>query len=79
MVVGTEAKEMGLECRPGGDKCAGGGNFLRPESSGGDDEEVDEDREEEEVTPHPHSPLPKDLPTLGDIFRRDAGIFVGAR
>jgi hypothetical protein len=49
------------------------------ESLRGDDEEEDEDREEGEVTPPPHSPLPKDLPLLGDIFSRQAGIFVGPR
>jgi hypothetical protein len=41
---------------------------FKPESSGGDDEEEYEDREEGEVTPPPHSPLPEDLPSLGDIF-----------
>jgi hypothetical protein len=49
-----------------------------PESSGGDDEEEDEDAEEGEVTPPPHSPLPKDLPSLGDVFSRQAGIPIGA-
>jgi hypothetical protein len=46
-------------------------------SSRGDDEEKDEDGEEGEVTPPPHSLLPKDLPSLGDIFSRQAGISVG--
>jgi hypothetical protein len=41
-----------------------------PESSGGDNEEEDEDGEEGEVTPSPHSPLPQDLPSSGDIFSR---------
>jgi hypothetical protein len=49
-----------------------------PESSGGDDEEDDKDGEEGEMTPSPHSPLPEDLPSLGDIFRPQAGISVGA-
>jgi hypothetical protein len=48
-----------------------------PESSGGDNEEEDEGREEGEVTPPPHSPPSKDLPSLGDIFSRHAGISVG--
>jgi hypothetical protein len=61
MVVGTEKKETGLEL----------------ESSGGDDKEEDEDGEEGEVTPPPHSLSPKDLPSLGDIFSRQAGIFIG--
>jgi hypothetical protein len=35
--------------------------------------------EEGEVTPPPHSPLLEVLHSLGDIFNRQAGIFVGAR
>jgi hypothetical protein len=31
------------------------------------------------VTPIPHSPPPEDLPSLGDIFSRQAGISVGMR
>jgi hypothetical protein len=50
-----------------------------PESSGGDDKDEDEDEEEREVTPPPNSLLPKDLPSLGDLFGRQAGIFVGVR
>jgi hypothetical protein len=32
-----------------------------------------------EVTPHPHSPLHKDLPLPEDLFSQQAGISVGAR
>jgi hypothetical protein len=49
----------------------------RPESSGDDDE--DEDEEEGEITPSPHSPPPQDLPLLGDLFRQQARISIGAR
>jgi hypothetical protein len=38
----------------------------------------DEDGEEGEVTPPPHSPLPEYLPSLGDIFIRQAGISISA-
>jgi hypothetical protein len=46
----------------------------------GDDEEMEEDKgkEEGEVTPSLHSPPPEDLPSLGDLFSHQAGIFVGA-
>jgi hypothetical protein len=54
------------------------GTPSEPESSGGDDEEEDEDREEGEVTPPPHSPSRKTLPSLGDILSRQQGIVVGA-
>jgi hypothetical protein len=47
-----------------------------PESSGGDNEEDDKDGEEGEVTPPPHSPLPEDLPSLGDLFSWQVGISV---
>jgi hypothetical protein len=47
-----------------------------PESSKGDNEEEDEDGKELEVTPPPHSLPPEDLPSLGDIFNRQAGISV---
>jgi hypothetical protein len=50
-----------------------------PESSGGDDEVEDEDGEVGEVTPPPHYPLPEDLPSLGDIFSQQVGIFIDAR
>jgi hypothetical protein len=50
---------------------------TEPESSRGDDEEEDEDGEEGKVTPPPHSPPPEDLPSLGDMFSRQAGISVG--
>jgi hypothetical protein len=50
-----------------------------PESSGGGVEEEDEDDEDGEVTPPPHSPLPKDLPSLGDLFSQQAGISIGVR
>jgi hypothetical protein len=66
--AGTEAKEMDLECRPGGGKGTGEYTPSEPESSGGDDEEEDEDMEEGEVTPHPHSLPPEDLHSLGDLF-----------
>jgi hypothetical protein len=49
-----------------------------PESLGGDDEEEDEGREEGEMTAPPHSPLREALPSLGDIFSRQARIAVGA-
>jgi hypothetical protein len=55
-----------------------GGKDIPSESksSRGDDEEKDEDGEEGEVTPPPHSLLPEDLPSFGDIFSRQAGISV---
>jgi hypothetical protein len=46
-----------------------------PESSGGNDQEEDEYGEEGKVTP-PHSPPCEALPSLGDIFSRQAGIAV---
>jgi hypothetical protein len=49
---------------------------FEPKSSGGDDKEEDEDEEEGEVTPPPNSPPCKALPSLGDIFSRQAGIVV---
>jgi hypothetical protein len=52
---------------------------FESESSKGDDEEEDEDGEEGEVTPALHSPPREALPSLGDIFRRQAGIIIGAR
>jgi hypothetical protein len=52
---------------------------MGPESLGGDDEEEDENGVEGEVTPPPHSPPPEDLPSLDDIFNRQAGIYVSAR
>jgi hypothetical protein len=48
----------------------GGGleeTFSEPESSGDDDEVDDEDKEEGEITPSPHSPPPKDVPSIGDL------------
>jgi hypothetical protein len=53
MAVGTEAKEMSLECRLGNSEGVGGGEEtpLKPKSSRRDDEEEDEDEEEGEVTP----------------------------
>jgi hypothetical protein len=62
--MGTEAKEVGLECRLGGCERAGRGNSLRARILGGDNKEEDEDEEEWEVTPLPHSPSPEDLPHL---------------
>jgi hypothetical protein len=50
---------------------------FEPESSGGDNEEEDENIEEGVVTPPHHSTLPEDIPSLGDIFNRQAGISVG--
>jgi hypothetical protein len=53
--------------------CTGGGGggleetFSKPESSGDDDEVDDEDKEEGEITPSPHSPPPKDVPSIGDL------------
>jgi hypothetical protein len=44
-----------------------------------EDEEDEEEEEEGEVTPLPYSPPRVALPSLGDIFRRQAGIAVGAR
>jgi hypothetical protein len=41
---------------------------AEPECLGEDNEEKDEDGEEGEVTSPPHSPPPKDIPSLGDIF-----------
>jgi hypothetical protein len=60
-------------------RAQGGGEKapFESKSSGGDDEEEDEDGEVGEVTPPPHSLSPKDLPSLGDIFSRQAGISVG--
>jgi hypothetical protein len=78
MTTGTEAKETGLEHCPGGNKGTGGGNSLRAQIHRRDDEEEDDDREDEEVTPPPHSSPPEDLPSLADIFSRQAGIFVSA-
>jgi hypothetical protein len=43
-----------------------------------DDEEEDRDEEEGEITPSPHSLLPKVLPSLSDLFNQQAGISVGA-
>jgi hypothetical protein len=54
-----------------------GDTASEPKSLGGDDEEEDEDREEGEVTPPPHSLPLEDLPSLGDIFSRQARISVG--
>jgi hypothetical protein len=48
-------------------------------SSGDGDDEEDEDEEEGEITPSPHSPPPKDLPSLGDLFSQQARIFIGVR
>jgi hypothetical protein len=82
MVVDMEAKNTGLERRPGGSKAVGGGGEktpTEPESSGGDDEEEDESGEEGDVTPLPHSPPPKGHPSLGDICSRQVGIFIGTR
>jgi hypothetical protein len=81
MVVGMEAKETGLERRPSGAMARGEETPSEPEPSGGDNEEKDEDEEEGEVTPPPppaHSPLPEDLPVLGDIFSWHVGISNGA-
>jgi hypothetical protein len=50
-----------------------------PKSSGGDNEEEDEEGEEGEVTPPPHSPPRETLPSLGDVFGRQAWIIVGTR
>jgi hypothetical protein len=47
--------------------------------SSGDDEEEDEDEEEGEITPSLQSPPLEDLPSLGDLFRQQAGISVGPR
>jgi hypothetical protein len=52
--------------------------LSKPESSR-DDIEEDKDVEEGEIAPSPHSPSLKDLPSLGDLFIQQAGIFVGAR
>jgi hypothetical protein len=49
------------------------------ESSGDDDVEEDEDEEVGEITPSPHSPPPEDVPSLGDLFSQQTGIFFGAR
>jgi hypothetical protein len=38
-----------------------------------------EEEEEGEVTPPPHSPPREDLPSLDDIFRRQAGVAGGAQ
>jgi hypothetical protein len=43
-------------------------------SSGDGDDEEDEDGE---ITPSPHSPPPKDLLSLGDLFSQQARIFIG--
>jgi hypothetical protein len=78
MVVGTEAKETGLEHRPGSDKGPRGEDTpSEPKSSRGDDKE--EDDEEGVITPPPHSPPLEDLPSLGDLFSRQAEIFAGPR
>jgi hypothetical protein len=46
---------------------------------GDGDEAEDEDEEQGEITPSPHSPMLEDLPSLGDLFRQQAGISIGAR
>jgi hypothetical protein len=71
-----EANEMVLERHWGGGKGVGEDTPFEPESSGGDDEEEDEDGEEGEVTPPPHSPPRENLPSLGDIFSRQARISI---
>jgi hypothetical protein len=48
----------------------GGGleeTFSEPEFPGDDDEVDDEGKEEGEITPSPHSPPPKDVPSIGDL------------
>jgi hypothetical protein len=78
--AGTEAKEMSLECHPSGDKGMGGEDTpSEPESLVGDDKEEDEYGVEGKVTPPPHAPPHESLPSLGDIFSRQAGITVSAR
>jgi hypothetical protein len=90
--LGMEAKETGLERRPSGTMARGEETPSEPEPSGGDNEEKDEHEEEGEVAagamppvvfpssppPPPHSPLPEDLPVLGDIFSWHVGISNGA-
>jgi hypothetical protein len=58
----------------------GGGEDTpsEPECLRGHDEDEDEDGEEGEETPPPHSLLSEDLPSLGDIFRWQSGISLGA-
>jgi hypothetical protein len=59
----------------------GGGEDTpsEPESLVGDDKEEDEYGVEGKVTPPPHAPPHESLPSLGDIFSRQAGITVSAR
>jgi hypothetical protein len=78
MIVSIEAEEMGLEHRSSSGKGTGMDTPSKPKSSGGDDEEEDEVIEEGEVTSPPHSLPREDLPSLGDIFSRQAGITIGA-
>jgi hypothetical protein len=56
------------------DESTGGGDTPSDPKSLEEDEEV-----EGEVIPPPHSPLCEALPSLDDIFRRQAGIAVDAR
>jgi hypothetical protein len=67
-ITGTEAKEVGLECRPDDCEVTGEETPSEPESFGGGNEEEDQDEEEGEVIPSPHSSPPEDLPLPGDHF-----------
>jgi hypothetical protein len=47
------------------------------ESLGDDDEEEEDEDEEEGERTSLHSPPPEDLPSLSDLFSRQAGMYVG--
>jgi hypothetical protein len=71
--------EQLLERCLGGRESEGDESPSEPESSGGASDEEDEDEEEGQVTPPFHSPPPKDIPSLSDLFNQQVGISVGVR
>jgi hypothetical protein len=54
-----------------------GGTPSKTNSLGDDSEEDGEDKEKGEINPFPQSPLPEDLPSLGDLFSWQTGISFG--
>jgi hypothetical protein len=71
-VVGMEAKETGLERHLGGDNAAG----RQLPSSLNPREGMMKRRMKAKL---PHSLPPEVLPSLGDIFTQQAGIFIDTR